>query len=225
MAKFRAGGGGGEAEGSVDFTKAPPLWSVKASLLGLSVQSLTSRLPGPVRDWRGSVNATGNFQTRGLARENLAENLTGQMEWRVRDISFGEFDPLGTLVQRADWGKLEPTRGPATAPLATLHIDIRDRRFLLKPTTLDLSGASLQCDGTYAWTGALNLNVRVDMGHLRRRWLPREDADHPPARSEEVRLSGSIDHLVVNPQEGLARVGRGRQGERHEAEKADSSRQ
>ena len=97
------------------------------------MQSLTARLPGPVRDLRGSVNANGNFQTRGLAREELAKNLTGQMELRVRDISFGDFDPLGTLAQQSHWGKLEPVRGPVTAPPTNLDMEIRDRRFILKP--------------------------------------------------------------------------------------------
>jgi hypothetical protein len=206
-ATFRAAGGRGEAEGAVDFTISPPLLSAKALLASVSVQSLTALLPGPVRDLRGSVNATGNFQTRGLARDELAENLTGQMELRVKDISFGDFDPLGTLAQQAHWGKLEPTRGPATAPPATLNMEIRDRRLILKTAALDLSGASLQVNGTYAWAGALNLNVRADLRRLRRRWLEREDDPHPPAHFEEVRLGGPIDHLVVNPQERVASVG------------------
>jgi hypothetical protein len=175
---------------------------------------LAGRLPGPARDLRGSVNATGNFQTRGLGREDLAENLTGQMELRIRDISFGDFDPLGTLAEQAHWGKLEPARGPVTALPATLSVEIRARRFILKTTTLDLSGASLQCDGAYTWAGPLNLNVRADLHRLRRRWLEREDDPHPPARFEEVRLGGPIDHLVVNPQEGVAAVGRTRGGGR-----------
>jgi hypothetical protein len=171
---------------------------------------LTAHLPGPVRDLRGSVNATGNFQTRGLAREELAENLAGQMELRVRDISFGDFDPLGTLARQAEWGELEPARGPVTAPPATLKMEIRDRRFILKTTALDLSGASLQFNGGYAWAGALNLNVRADLRRLRRRWLLRRDDPQPTARLAEVRLGGPIDHLVVNPQDGVASVGTSR---------------
>jgi hypothetical protein len=213
-AKFRAGGGSGEAEGAADFTLSPPLLSAKAALAGVAVQSLTARLPGPVRDLRGSVNATGNFQTRGLAREELADNLNGGMEFRVRDISFGGFDPLGTLVQQAHWGKLEPPRGPVTAPATTLSLEIRDRRFILKTTALDLSGARLQCNGTYAWSGVLNLDVHADLLRLRRRWLLHEDAAQPPASLAEVRLGGPIEHLVVNPQEGVARVGRSRGGGR-----------
>ncbi len=211
-AKFRADGGRGEAEGAVDFTVSPPLLSAKASLAGVSVQSLTARLPGPAGDLRGSVNAIGNFQTRGLAREELAENLAGQMELQVRDISFGDFDPLGTLAQQAHWGKLEPARSPVTAPPATLKMEIRDRRFILKTTELDLSGAGLQFNGAYAWAGALNLNVRADLRRLRRRWLVRIEDPQPTARPAEVRLGGPIDHLVVNPQEGVASVEKSRGG-------------
>ncbi|MGA2984636.1 MAG: AsmA family protein [Terriglobia bacterium] len=213
-AKFRAGGGRGEAEGAADFTTAPPRFSAHASLAGASVQSLTARLPGPVRDLRGLLNATGNFQTHGLARDELAENLTGQMEWRVRDISFGDFDPLGTLAQLAHWGKLDPARVPVTAPPAVMMMEIRDRRFILKTAALDLSGASLQFAGAYDWAGPLNLNVRADLRRLRRHWLARDDTPQPSAAFPEVRLGGAIDHLVVNPQEGVASVGAGRGGGR-----------
>ncbi len=203
-AKFGADGGRGEAEGAVDFTTSPPVLSAKAMLAGVSVQSLTSRLLGPVRELRGSVNATGNFQTRGLAREELAENLTGQMTLRVRDISFGDSDPLGTLAQQALWGKLEPAHGPVTSPPVTLNVGIRDRRFIMKTTALDVSGADLQLNGTYTWAGTLDLNVRADLRRLRRQWLARDDAPQPSALLPEVHLAGRIDHLEVIPQEGVA---------------------
>jgi hypothetical protein len=212
-ATFRAEGGRGTAAGAVDFTLSPPLLSAQASLSGVPVQALTERLPGPVRDLRGSLSASGNFHTRGLAREELAENLTGQMELRMREISFGDFDPLGTLAEQSHWGKLDPVRGPVTAPPTILDMEIRNRSFVLKTMGLDLSGASLQIDGTYAWAGAVNLNVRADLRRLRRRWLVRDDAPRPSALRPEVRLGGPIDHLVVNPQEGVARVGTYRGGE------------
>jgi len=211
-AKFGADGGRGEAEGAVDFTTSPPVLSAKALLAGVSVQSLTVRLLGPVRELRGSVNATGNFQTRGLAREELAENLTGQMVLRVKDISFGDSDPLGTLTHQALWGKLEPAHGPVTTPPVTLNVGIRDRRFILKPTALDLSGANLQFNGTYTWAGIVSLNVRADLRRLHRRWLAPDDAPQPSALLPEVRLGGRIDHLEVIPQEGVASGGRMRGG-------------
>jgi hypothetical protein len=212
-ATFRAGGGRGEAKGAADFSSLPPLLSAQASLASVSVQTLTARLSGPVRDLRGSVSASGTFQTRGLARDDLAQNLRGQMELRVRDISFGDFDPLGTLAQQSHWGILDPARGPVTALPATLHLEIRDRRFILKTTALDLSGASLRLDGTCTWAGAMNLNVRADLRHLRRRWLLREEDPQRPVSLAEVRLGGPLDHLVVNPQEGVARAEGNRGGE------------
>jgi hypothetical protein len=211
-ATFHAGGGHGDAEGAVDFTVSPPVLSARASIADVAVQSLTARLPGPAHDLRGSVSAKGNFQTRGLGREELADNLTGQMQVRAKDISFGNFDPLGTLAQDSHWGKLEPVRGPITAPPATLNLEVRDRRFILNPAALDLGGASLQFHGTYAWSGAVDLNVRADVRRLRRRWLPRDDAPQPSGLLPEVRLGGQIDHLVVNPQEVIVTEGRIRGG-------------
>ncbi len=178
------------------------------------MQALTERLPGPVRNLRGSLNANGNFRTRGLAREELAQNLTGQMELRMREISFGDFDPLGTLADQSHWGKLDAVRAPVTAPPTILDMEIRNRSFVLKSTGIDLSGANLRIDGTYAWAGAMNLNVRADLRRLRRRWLMRDDAPGPSALYPEVRLGGRIDHLVVNPQEGVASVGTYRGGAR-----------
>jgi len=211
-AKFGADGGHGEAEGAVDFTTSPPVLSAKATLMGVSVQSLTARLSGPVHEMRGSANANGTFQTRGLAREELAENLTGQMMLRVKDISFGDSDPLGNLAQQALWGKLEPTHGPVTAPPVILNVGIRDRRFIVKSTALDLSGAILQLNGTYTWAGTLDLNVRANLRRLRRRWLARDDATQPYPLLPEVRLGGRIDHLEVIPAEGVASAERTREG-------------
>jgi hypothetical protein len=209
-ATFHASGGRGDAGGSVDFTVSPPVLSGQCALVGIALQLLTARLPGPVHDLRGLLDARGDFQTRGLGREELADNLTGQLQVRAKDISFGNFDPLGTLAQNSHWGKLEPVRGPVTAPPTTLNLEILNRRFILKSAALDLGGASLQIHGTYAWTGALDLNVRTDARRLHRRWLAREEVPSPSPILPEVRLGGQIDHLVVNPQEGVAGAGRPR---------------
>ncbi len=58
----------------------------------------------------------------------------------------------------------------------------------------------------------MNLNVRADLRRVRRRWLTRDEAPQPSALLPEVRLGGPIDHLIVNPQEAVARVGRNRGG-------------
>lgn len=130
----------------------------------------------------------------------------------MKDISFGNFDPLGTLAQDSHWGKLEPVRGPVTAPPLSLNLEISDRRFILNDAALDLSGAMLQLQGSYAWNGAVDLTVRADLRHLRRRWILRDDVSQLSAPLTEVRLGGQIDHLVVNPQEGVVTAGRIRSG-------------
>jgi hypothetical protein len=211
-ASFYSGGGRGNAKGDADFTVSPPVLSAQMEIAGVAVQTLTARLPGPAHNLRGFVSAKGTLQTRGLGREELADNLTGSIQVRTKDISFGDFDPLGTLAQDSHWGKLEPVRGPVTAPPTTLNLEIRDRRFVLNSAALDLSGANLQLQGSYAWSGAVDLNVHADVRHLRRRWLERDEMSQSSAPLPGVRLGGQIDHLVVNPQEGVVTAGRIRGG-------------
>src|ERR1019366_6378807 len=55
-ATFHAGGGRGDASGLADFTVSPPVLSAQAAIAGVAVQSLTARLPGPVRELRGALN-------------------------------------------------------------------------------------------------------------------------------------------------------------------------
>ncbi len=209
-ATFRVAGGRGEAEGSADFTTAPPPLSAQVVLMNVPVSPLTAWLPGPAHSLHGLLNATGSFQTRGLTHEDLAENLSGQMEWRFKDLSFGDFDPLASLAQVAHWGMLEPARSAVTAPSATVTVKIQDRRLILDSTALDFSGAALQVGGTYAWSGDLNLDVRADLRHLRRRWLDHEDDPPPASGLAEVRLTGMMDHLAITPQERVASVVRRR---------------
>lgn len=209
-ARFRSSGGRGEAKGSADLTNSPPVLSATAALTGVPAQLLAARLPVPVRLSRGLVNVSGTLQTRGLTRDDLAENLTGHLNLGLKDAAFTDFDPLGALAQQAHWGVLEPVRDPVTFPAVTLNMDMLDRRFVLQPTALDLSGAVLHIDGSYTWAGATDLNVRADLRRLRRRWIEREDDSHPRAAEAEVRLGGTLDHLVVNPQTAVVRAGRNR---------------
>jgi hypothetical protein len=197
-AKFHAAGGRAEAEGSVDFTVLPPALSARVSMERMPLQSLTGRFSGPVREFRGSLSGGGDFRTRGLGREELAENLTGRMSLRVEEISFGDFDPLGTLVEQSHWGKLEPALDSSIVLPATFNMEIRDHHFIIKNTVIDLSGARLLCSGTYAWSGAMNVNIDANLRHLRRRWLERDDAPQPSALPFAVRLNGPIEHLTVS---------------------------
>ena len=207
-AKFRAARGHGEAAGQVDFTAAPVHVSASATLAGISLAALTARLPGALHAARGSVDATGNFETHGLGREELAENLVGTATLGSRDLTFVDFDPLNALARQARWGTLEPARSPLAARSAALTLDVRERRIVVRNTVLEISGAKLNVTGTYALGGALNLNVRADLAHLRRRWLVREDGSKAAKRGLVVRLTGGLDKLTAVPHPEVSRAGK-----------------
>jgi hypothetical protein len=204
-AKFRVGGGRGEARGEVDFSTGSPRLAANVSLVGLPVEALTSRLPSALQGLRGTVTASGHFTTHGLARQELGDNLVGEATLRSSDLSFSEFDPLEILARQAHWGTLEPVRGPQAARSAAMTLEVASRRLTLKNTGLELSGAPLQLIGTYALGGALNLDVRADLRHLRRRWLTREDELKAGDGYSEVHLSGPFDKLMVTPQVVVSR--------------------
>ncbi len=198
-ANFGAAGARGTADGEADFTISPPPLSARVALTGLPVASIAAHLRGPAHSLRGTLNATGDFQARGLTHNEIADSLTGRMEWRLKDISFGDFDALAALAEQAHWGKLEPARGAVAAASAAFNVRIQDRSFIWDATAFDLSGAALQVAGAYAWGSDLRLNVHADLRRMRRRWLIREDDPQTLAPFTDVRLSGPIDHLVVNP--------------------------
>jgi hypothetical protein len=206
-AKFRADGGHGDADGRVDFTTAPVHLSVHAAISGISVPALTAHLPGVLHNARGSVDAAGQFDTHGLGREELSENLVGTATLRSKDLSFIDFDLLDGLTREAGWGRIEPVRGPHTAYSAEMTLDVRSRRIVVKNTVLELSGARLNLAGTYELGGALNLDVRADLAHLRRRWLVREDEAKAGSRVFTVRLVGGLDKLAAVSEPEVSRAG------------------
>ena len=206
QATFRAGGGHCDAKGSADFTASPPNLSVSLAANGI----LTEALPAPINQIRALVGAKGSFETHGLGHEELADNLTGKIQVHLKDVSFGDFDPLARLAQDSHWGKLEPVRGPITASPATLNLEIRDRRFILNSGAIDFGGAIFAIRGTYAWSGIVDMNVSTDVRRLRRRWLLREEVPLTSGLLPEVRIGGQVGHLVLNPQEVVENAGRTR---------------
>jgi hypothetical protein len=203
---FRTGGGRGVAGGVADFSSAPVRFAAQVELSGIPVQTLTTHLPSALNAARGSVIAAGKFATLGISRDELAENLSGEMTLRFQDLSLGDFDPLATLAQQAHLGTIEPVHGPVTARSAVMTLEIRNRRVTLKNTAVELSGATIRLDGVYVWGGALNLDVRTDWRRLRRRWLVRDDEVISSDPHSEAHLSGSLDKLVVIPQMEVSRT-------------------
>jgi hypothetical protein len=197
--KFQLDGGKGVAASSIDFTLTPPAFSVQATLSALSAHSLLDRATAPARELQGALSGQLTLHTRGLSRDELAQNLTGRLQINTENLALGSFDPLGALAETAHWGKLEPVRAPVTVAPAKLSLELSDRRIFLDSTSVDLSGAVLQLDGSYAWSGNLDLNVRADLRRLRRRWAVRDEpgsfADSPTI----LHLSGNFGHLDISP--------------------------
>jgi hypothetical protein len=104
---------------------------------------------------------------------------------------------------------LEPARGPVGFHTATLSLEVQDRHVYMRHVALDLTGAKLDVSGAYAFGGAVDLNVRMDMRNARRRWSPLpgrgEDTD-PDRQRVELRLAGPLDKLGVVPLTHLSRV-------------------
>lgn len=198
--KFRTGGGRGEMRGEVDFTSTPAHITADFSIAGVTLRSLASKLPPALHGAHATVSAAGIFETRGLSRSELGNNLSGQVTLRLHDLSFGDFDPLMALVKGAGWGRLEPLVREPEVPSLVVPLEIQRRTVAFKNSSVELGGAMLTLTGSYNFDGMLDLNVHTDLRNIRRRWLVRlEDAKGGMAVSD-VHLSGPIDRPVITSQ-------------------------
>jgi hypothetical protein len=208
-AAFVAGGGRGQGSARVNLTGAPALIAADISLAGASVQSLTGWLPVALRGARGAISGSAHLETRGLSREEMSGNLRGEATVLFKDATFGDFDPLGALAHAGGLGKLEPARSPVGFHTAAVRLQVQDRRVFMRDVTLDLTGARLDVSGTYAFGGAVDLDVRMDMSKARRRFSAfvggGEDTE-PDRQRVELRLAGPLDKLGIVPSSRLSSV-------------------
>lgn len=203
---FRAGGGRGQGRVQLDLTNAPATIQGEIALEGANVRSLASILPGALQGVHGVVSGAGQFQTRGLTRREMTTGLRGEATVRLRNVAFGDFDPLDSLVRRAGVGILEPARGQTNLQSAVVGLEVRDRQVFLRKCSLDIAGAKIKLDGVYAFGGAVELNVLADVRHFKRHWLEGEDGDPSSRRFVTLRLTGPLGTLAVAPEEQAARV-------------------
>jgi hypothetical protein len=138
----------------------------------------------------------GHFETTGLSQEEMSENLDGRVAVVGSDLSLAGFDPIGAFVRLAVDGTLEPPRGPLAFRPVMLNLEVKDRRVVLKKTTLESSGAKLSLSGVYRFDGITNLHVAADLRRLRRRWLTRADEIDTDATRRELNLSGPLGKLA-----------------------------
>jgi hypothetical protein len=123
----------------------------------------------------------------------MSTNLQGQATVRLKNVSLGDFDPLGVIARKTGWGSLEAPRGEALrASAATLRV--RGRHVFLESSQLDLAGAKLTLAGSYSFDGTLDLDAEADLRHVKRRWL---SADETVTPLGSLRLAGPIGQLTV----------------------------
>jgi hypothetical protein len=199
-AKFRAGEGRGEGRVEVNLSIAPAQIVADVVLAGVDLRSAAPHLPPALARLRGSVSGTGHFVAHGLTREEISESLSGVATLHLKNVLFGDFDPLETLARNAGWGAPEPTHGELGLRTAVAAIQIRGRRLKLANCEIDLSGARLTLSGNYDFDGMMDLNVSADMRRAARRGLSAQLEDNSTRRLPTVHLTGPLDQLMVTPE-------------------------
>jgi hypothetical protein len=207
-ASFKTGGGRGRGRAEVDLLNAPARVTGDVTLAGAKLQALAARLPVALRKVHGVISGNARFATRGLTREEMSVNLEAHGTAQLRNVSFGDFDPLQALSRQAGWGALEPARSEVTLHPASVAFVIRNRRVSLAKQQLELQGAKLTFSGSYGFDGALDLDVRVDRRHLTRRWISTGAESSSSARVADVRLTGLLDKPLVAPEVGVSQATR-----------------
>jgi len=207
-AAFQTGGGQGRLSGRLDLSGRPAHLAGDVSLSGIAVQSLAAHLPPALRGTRGSLSLSGRFETAGLSREEMSQNLEGHVEMVAKSLSLAGFDPLGAFVRLTGQGALEPVRGPVTFRAVTLNLQVHDQAVVLKKTSLECSGARLSLSASRPFDGPMTVRVAADLDHVRRRWLNRSDDADPESTPPELDFSGPLDKLA--PTNGSQEPGVGR---------------
>ena len=207
-ASFKVGRGSGRGGAEVDLTNAPARVAGEVTLAGTKLQTLAARLPVVLQKARGTISGNGRFETRGLTREEMSANLSGRGTAHLRNITLGDFDPLQAVSRQANWGTLESARGDVTLPSASIPFEIRDRRVSLAKQPLELEGAKLTLSGSYAFDGALDLNIRADFRHLMRRWMGAGPEGPARVRVADVHLVGPLATPAAAPKVGVSQATR-----------------
>lgn len=206
-ATFRAGGARGQGNAQVDMTNAPALVTGDVTLTAVKLPTLSAFLPPALRGARGTVSATGHFETRGLTRQEMSANLQGQAQLKLRNVSLGEFDPLEALARKSGLGSMEPPREEAGFRALVANLQIADRRVVLRNAALELAGARLTLHGVYDFEGGVELAVRADLRRLKRRVLDSEGERNSNLGAVNLRLAGPLNNLTSASETEVSRAG------------------
>ena len=203
--KFQSGGGRGRGKLIVDLTQSPARVSGDAALNDARLQPLAPYLPAALHQTRGFYSVSGHVGTIGLSRSEIAANLEGNATVNLKNVSFGELDPLGALA-RAD-GRVFPasTRSGSTVHGASLELQIKNKRVTATSLPFLLSGADVQLQGWCDFGGEADVNVTAGPRGLARR-APVESPGKLEARTLHMHFAGPLGKLVAEPVREVSRA-------------------
>jgi hypothetical protein len=191
-AVFRMSTGQGQAEATADLSNSLPRLSASFSVAGLRVENWASHLPPQLAGVRGSARLEGRLSADGTTRADLQSTLEGRGVLSLGNLDLGRFDPLRDAARAADWGDLAPSRGPVTLRAATLDLEIKSQRLIVKPARFEFAGAAFELSGTCAFDRSAQFESTADLRHVNRRWI---DGDSEESRVTRFLLTGPLDAL------------------------------
>ncbi len=198
-AAFRAGGGRGSGEASIDLEKHPALLKADLSLQDARVGALASVLPANLQQARGLYSAHGRFQSRGLSRSEIAANLSGAATLQLRRIALGRFDLLGEVAKQAGVESFEASGASSAIESGTARLTVANRQVELQQGMLNLGAVSLALNGTYGFDGRVHLSLLAGRRGFIRPWAAGGRIDFNGPRLANLDLTGTFDHLAPSP--------------------------
>jgi uncharacterized protein involved in outer membrane biogenesis len=205
-AVFHAGGGRGKGSAVVNLTQSPAQVTTDFSLVDARLQPMSPFLPAAVRSVRGMYSAQGHFETLGLSRGEMVDNLQGRVAMKLANISFGDFDLLQSLARASGEGIFEPAPMQVVGRNADLSLEFKDRRVVVAGARASFSGARVLLNGNCSFDGAVDMNLEADLRELARRWSPEEAHAGPRAKRLSLHVGGTLERPVLEPHQEISRA-------------------
>jgi hypothetical protein len=203
--RFHAGGGRGEGKLDVDLTQSPARIDGEAELAAAHLQPLAPFLPASLRQSRGIYSVSMHVGTLGLSRQEIAANLQGQATVQLKNINFGDFDPLAALARAEGRSESGSVRGELTMRSVILNLQIKDQRVTTASEPFVLSGTDVNLKGWCDFNGATDVTITAGVRASARPAASQEEASsfaHPL----RLHLSGPFNKLEVERPREVSRT-------------------
>ena len=204
-AAFGAGGGRGTAKLVVDLTQSPVRITGDAGVEDARLQPLAPFLPPALQKTRGSYSASAHFVTLGLTRREITSNLQASGEARLKNVSFGGFDPIAAMARASRQNYLEAVREEAPFHSAVVTLRASNGRVDFSSAPVALRDAQLRLDGTYRFGGTARLDVVADLRGFSRE--PRgENEPFLIGQRLRLRVAGPLNKLTIEPVQEVSKA-------------------